>query len=154
VSPAALLALGMAFFTATSGLIVKTLSRRDTPLTITLYMAVLTTPISLIPALFVWTTPSPDAWLWCLFLGAAASGVQFCLANALSLAEYSAVLPFDFSKLIFSALAGILVFSETPDIWTWIGAAVIFSSTLYSARREAKAAGGTGKGVTRPPPDP
>jgi drug/metabolite transporter (DMT)-like permease len=32
------------------------------------------------------------------------------------------------------------LFAEIPTIWTWIGGAVIFASTFYIARREAKVA--------------
>lgn len=154
VTPAAILALVAAFFIASSGLFVKFLSRRDSPLTIAMFMAVLTTPISLIPALWVWTAPDAETLLWCLLLGAAASGVQLFYANALSLAEISAVLPFDFSRLIFTALAAFMVFGETPDHWTWVGAAVIFSATLYTARREARVSGQETGPVSRTPPDP
>jgi len=32
---------------------------------------------------------------------------------------------------------GLVLFGEMPDIWTWIGAVVIFSSSYYIARRES-----------------
>ena len=33
---------------------------------------------------------------------------------------------------------GLVLFGEMPDIWTWIGAVVIFSSSYYIARRESR----------------
>ena len=43
-----------------------------------------------------------------------------------------------FYKFWRSAIVGLayLVFGEVPDKWVWIGAAVIFGSTLYIAHRE------------------
>jgi len=41
------------------------------------------------------------------------------------------------SAAALSAL-GFLVFAEVPDLWTWIGGSVIFSSTVYIAFRETR----------------
>ena len=30
------------------------------------------------------------------------------------------------------------MFEETPDIWTWVGGSVIFTSTIYIAHRESQ----------------
>ena len=35
--------------------------------------------------------------------------------------------------------AGYLAFAEVPDLWVWIGGAVIFASTIYIATREHRA---------------
>ena len=47
-------------------------------------------------------------------------------------------MPFNFLKLPFTVCIGFVYFAEQPDLWTGLGAAVIFSSTYYIARREAK----------------
>jgi drug/metabolite transporter (DMT)-like permease len=47
---------------------------------------------------------------------------------------------FDFARLPFVTLFAWLAFGESPDIWTWIGAAVIVSATVYIAHREAQIA--------------
>ena len=44
--------------------------------------------------------------------------------------EISALQPFGYLKLVSAAIVGWLVFAEWPDIWTWIGAAVIIASAL------------------------
>jgi drug/metabolite transporter (DMT)-like permease len=41
-----------------------------------------------------------------------------------------------FTKLIWAAILGYLVFAEIPTIWTWIGGIVIFGGSLYVALRE------------------
>ena len=33
-----------------------------------------------------------------------------------------------------------MLFSELPDVWTWVGAAVIAAAAIYIAQREAKVA--------------
>ena len=52
-------------------------------------------------------------------------------------ADAAAVVPFDFSRLIFAALIGATLFDQQSDAWTWIGAAVIFGATLTVVRRKA-----------------
>jgi len=119
---------------------VKSLSRTESTNTIVLYMGLLMTPMSLIPALLYWTPPQPTDYLWFVVIGLFATIGQISMANAFASADISAVLPFDFSRLLFAAVFGFLLFSEEPDTWTWVGAVIIFSATLYTAHREARAA--------------
>jgi drug/metabolite transporter (DMT)-like permease len=49
------------------------------------------------------------------------------------------VMPFDFFKLVWVTLIAWLAFAENPDLYTWIGGAVIFASALYIAYRERAA---------------
>ena len=49
----------------------------------------------------------------------------------------SVIAPVDYSRLIFAALAGWLVFATVPDIYTIIGASIIVASSFYIVRREA-----------------
>ena len=131
LASSACMALGM--------MVVKTLSRTDSATAIVLYMGVGLTPLSLGPALLVWETPSLAAWFWLFALGALATLGHLMFVRAMASAEVSAVLPFDFSRLIFVALLGFAFFGERPDAWTWVGAAVIFAAALYTARRGVKA---------------
>ena len=117
-------------------ILIKQLSRTDSALTITAYMAVLMTPLSLIPALYFWTWPNPEEWFWLVSCGVLGTLGQWAMAHSFSLADATVVLPFDFSKLIWGALIGYFAFGEVADIWTWIGAGVIFSGAAYIALRE------------------
>ena len=137
----AMAALASAVFGAVGMLIVKSLSRTESPATIVIYVGLLLTPLSLVPALFVWTTPSLEALAWLAALGLVANLGHMPFARAMASADATAILPFDFLKLFFSATMGYLLFAEVPDVWTWIGATVIFGAVLYTARRESKAAG-------------
>ena len=148
LAPGAPIALLAALLLSAIPLSLKVLSRTDRPATLVLMVATLSTPLSLIPALFVWTAPPLEAWPWLVMSGLFATGVQWGLARAYALADVSAVLPFDFSRLIFVALAGFLMFGEALDLWTGVGALVIFAATFYAARREARRA----KAPLNPPP--
>lgn len=139
-SGASLVALASAVAMAAAQLSVKSLSRTEHPNAIVLIMGLLMTPMSLLPVAFVWTWPSWSTFSWLLLMGLAATIGQVCLVRAMQAADASAVMPFDFSRLIFASALGWLAFDEHPDKWTWIGAAIICVATVYIARREAKLA--------------
>ena len=62
------------------------------------------------------------------------------LSQALKETDQTAVMPFDFLRLIWAALLAFWFLGEIPDEWTFVGAAVIFSASLYIAQRERAAA--------------
>ncbi len=62
-------------------------------------------------------------------------------AQALSYADTTALMPVEFTRLIWASVVGYFMFTELPGIWAWIGGAVIFASrTLFNASysREAE----------------
>ncbi len=56
------------------------------------------------------------------------------------MADASAVLPLDYTRLPFVAAIAFIAFGEVPDLWTWIGAGIIAGSALYIAHREMRIA--------------
>jgi drug/metabolite transporter (DMT)-like permease len=96
------------------------------------------TPLTLIPALLVWQTPSPGLWGWLIFIGVIGTIGQFIITEAIKLADMTVLMPFDFLKLVWAAFLGMLFFAEVPDLLTWIGAAIVFASSFYIVWREAK----------------
>jgi drug/metabolite transporter (DMT)-like permease len=137
-SLAAMLVLFSAATMAAAGLMVKELSRTEPAKVIVLYMVLFMSPLTLIPALFVWTWPSPADFVWLLVLAAIATAGNAASTRALVVADISVVAPFDFVRLPFAAGLGFFAFGEVPDRWTWIGGAVIGVSSIYVAIREAK----------------
>lgn len=104
------------------------------------YMNFFMTPLSLIPAVFFWIWPSWETLGFLTILGICAAISHIALTRAYALADASAMQPFDYLRLPFIALIGYLLFDEVPDLWLWIGAAIIAGSTFYIARREAQVA--------------
>ncbi|MBI4185328.1 MAG: DMT family transporter [Proteobacteria bacterium] len=136
--------LGTALLLASSGLyafatiMTKSLARTESVLTATLYMALFMTPLTGIPALFVWQWPGAAEWLWIALMGTLGTVGTLALVKSFREAEATAVMPLDFTKLLWATLLGFLVFGELPDRWTVAGAGVIFASTTYIAFREVR----------------
>ena len=138
VNTGALLVILSSCVWAGSMIIIKILSRTESSLTITLYMGLFMAPLSLIPALFVWQWPGGQALMFLVLVGAFGGLGHLALAQAFKESDATAVLPYDFTRLIWASALGFLVFSEVPDLWTWIGGFVIFSSTVYIAFRDTR----------------
>lgn len=134
-----ILAVCAASLWAVTVIVIKILSRTDSSITIVAWMGINMSIFSLGPALWVWQTPSMGAWGWLLLIGFFGAIAQVTLSQSLKETDPTAVLPFDFLKLIWAALLAAWLFDEIPDIYTWIGAGVIFSSGLYIAHRERRA---------------
>jgi drug/metabolite transporter (DMT)-like permease len=134
-----LLVLFSSLIWACALLVIKSLGRTDGSATIISYMALLMIPLSLLPALLVWRWPEPLEWAWLIGIGVLGGIGQFCMTEALRQADTAVVMPFDFFKLVWVTLIAWLAFAENPDLYTWIGGAVIFASALYIAYRERAA---------------
>jgi drug/metabolite transporter (DMT)-like permease len=133
-----------AVFTAMSvGLVVvmiKQLTAVDDPDKIVFLTNLMLTPLSLVPALFVWTWPPPEAWLPVLGMGLTAVLGHATLVRGYAATDASLAMTFEFSRLPFSVAIAYLAFGEVIDGWTWVGAAIIFASAVYITRREAQLA--------------
>ncbi len=136
----ALIALANALTVSLSILLVRRLSDSETPLMILTQFAVWSTLLLALPAIWVWRWP--DAWGWTLAIGVAASATvgQYFWVQAFKAGEMSAVAPFEYLRLPFAVFMGWLIWGQMPEIWTYVGAAIVIASALYIAQREAQLA--------------
>lgn len=63
-------------------------------------------------------------------------GGYYAIVQAMRVADASAVQPFRYTRLVFSILAGVLVFGEQPDTLTLTGAALVIATGIYTFMRE------------------
>ena len=139
ITLASLAALTTAFMHAGSNTTIKILARRDNPEVITLWTNFGMLPLALIPSLFLWVTPTASQWPLVIGIGVVSSIGGYCFTRSVSAADARIVQPSQFSRMIFAAAIGWIMFSELPDLWTWIGAAVIFAASYYIVYREGRA---------------
>jgi drug/metabolite transporter (DMT)-like permease len=121
-------------------IMVKQLTVADDPDKIVLLTNLMMTPLALVPALPVSSWPTADAALPVLGMGLTAALAHVALVRSYAATEASLAMTFEFSRLPFSVGIAYLAFGETIDTWTWVGAAIIFASALYIARRESRLA--------------
>ena len=126
---------------------VKKLSATDSSLTIIFYHLLYMTPAFFILALFYWENINLYQLMVFIFMGASGLLSHWCLAQAFKLSDTTFVMPLQFTKLIWASLIGLFIFSEKPDIWTWVGGIIIFISVVYITYREAFKKKGTKKPI-------
>lgn len=146
-----LVAVLAAVASASAAISIKFLSRTEHPDAIVLWTTMIWVPMSLLPALLVWETPVGVTWLWIVLAGFLGTTAHMLWTRALRLGEASMLTPISFLQVLVVAVFGWLLFGEVLDRWTVLGAAIIFGSNVYIARREAQLAR---KAVTDPEINP
>lgn len=140
INPVALLAIFTAVVWGSGTVLLKYMSRSETTSAIVIYLPLLLTPLSLVPAVLVWTWPTAELWAMAVLFGLVGTAGHFCLTKALTLSDATSVMPFDYLRLPFVAIIAYAAFGEIADLWVWLGGGLIAGSALYAARGDAKAA--------------
>lgn len=133
-----LCALFSAMMSGLTAVLVKQLTARDDPDKIVFLSNALLLPMSLGPALFVWSWPSLEVLPALLGMGVCAVLGHVTAVRGYAATDASLAMTFEFSKLPFAVGIAYLAFGEVIDAWTWLGALVIFGSAVYITRREAR----------------
>lgn len=63
----------------------------------------------------------------------------YFITAAMRAGEVSAIAPFRYTRLVFAMVIAMLIFGERPDTLTWLGAAIVVGTGLYTLWREARA---------------
>lgn len=79
----------------------------------------------------------PDLTGLSLLAGACLFGIlgYHALTGAMRTGEVSVVTPFRYTRLVFAMILAMVVFGERPDLATWIGAALVVASGIYTLTR-------------------
>ncbi len=137
--PAILLVVVAAFAFALRQVLSRRLGRIDPTQTTLAFTALIACGLLLIPLPFVWQHPDDlsDIGLMVGLAGLAGIG-EFLIIRALEIADAVVVAPMHYSLILFSTFWGYTLFGDWPDIWTWVGSAIIIASGLYTIAREAR----------------
>ena len=122
---------------STSNLISKALARTETANKIVIWQHLTILVFAFPVALYFWQTPAPSDLLWFIAAGLCGTLGHICQQNGYQLADITLLQPIGFLSLLWNALLGYFLFVQQPDVWTFVGAAVIFASALYISPREA-----------------
>ena len=134
----AILAVISAFFVAFIMILTRIISQHDRPATIMSYQSIALTLLLAGPAWYFWVEPTWFELALMVSLGGLMSMVQYTTIQSFKNGEAVALAPMEYSRLLFVSVIGYFVFSEVPTVWTWVGAAIIAASTIYTMHRNAE----------------
>src|SRR5262245_32000846 len=120
-----------------SNLISKALARTDSANTIVIWQNIVIVVCAAPFAIWFWQTPAWTDLLWFLAAGLCGTLGHICQQRGYQLADITLQQPIGFLSLLWNTLLGFFLFSQQPDVWTFVGAAVIFGSAMYISHREA-----------------
>ncbi|MEE8333371.1 MAG: DMT family transporter [Alphaproteobacteria bacterium] len=138
VSTGALATLASCVAYASINTTVKSLSRDVSTIAIVFWTNLLIVPLAMPLAIANWQMPKNGDWLVILAISVLTTVAFVTVTRAISLADARIVQPVNFMRMPIGALIGWLVFSTLPDLWTWIGALVIFVASTYAVSRGAR----------------
>ena len=86
----------------------------------------------------VWqaTSFTPTDWLWMELLCIIGMSGHYFLIRAFELASAVTVQPITYLQLVLVTFIGILLFGETVELWTVLGAPIVVGAGLFTAWRE------------------
>jgi drug/metabolite transporter (DMT)-like permease len=96
------------------------------------YFTVFGTLVSAIPLLWAWQNPAGRLLEMLCVMGVLAIMAQMCLTKGYSLAPAGQVGPFNYGNVVFAALLGWLIWGETLDGLTLVGAVLTCSAGIIA----------------------
>jgi len=129
---AALLVFGSAASAAFYQLLSRKLAAGDPADTSITYIAVTGFLLTSLPLPFIWQTPGSTLdWLLFASLGFFGGFGHYFLVRAFEVAPAPFVSPFNYLQLAGAVLLGWVVFGQLPDLFVWLGSAIIIGSGVY-----------------------
>ncbi|MBY0500499.1 MAG: DMT family transporter [Alphaproteobacteria bacterium] len=138
VSLLALLPLGATACQALSAVFGKKQAKTDSPQTVSLYLLLFTLPIFAVAASFNWVMPLFWQWPWLIMMGGLLAAAYIFLSQAYVVADITYLIPVSFTRLIVATFIGMVLFSEWPTVWTWVGSFFILTATACLCQYELK----------------
>jgi len=118
--------------------IIRLLSRSDSPNTILMFQAVGVAIVMIVPAILNWVPPTPREWAILAAIGFVSFFAQKANIYAFKFGEASMLASLDYVRLIYATLFGWLLFSQLPGVATWVGAGIIVLASIYTVHRESR----------------
>ncbi len=119
-------------------IITKKIAKDDSSITILSYQSVFMSVFSFIIVLFFWETPNTSTIIYLILSAVCGTILHLALNHAYKLVDVSMTQPYSFLSLVFASIIGFFVFNEMPDLFTWLGAVVIFIGVIIISYREMK----------------
>ena len=138
IHPAAFAVIASAIGLSVAYVITKSVVHEDSAWTILFWMNLIQLPLSLGLSLQNWVWPSETLMPWVLGIGIAGFGLHLAISQAMTHADASVVVPFDFLRLPLITVVAWFMYQESLDMFVFIGAGVIVFGNAIILRGETQ----------------
>lgn len=118
----------------------KVMTRDHSPTVLLVWAMTLGLLFSIPGGVLTWRLPAPVDFALLCAMGVLGTITQACYIKGMQVGDAAAMAPIDYTRLVFAAAAGFVLFHEVPTTWTLAGAAVVVGSTLFITWREQQIA--------------
>lgn len=139
INPGSLFSFAAGTSLACYMLLTRRIAGRDSAIATTYYTTLMGAIVVSIAVWFVWQQPTAQQWLLMILLAGIAAAGHYLIVRAYDYAEASLLAPLAYSEMIVAVIVGWLFFNDFPDLWTFVGVAVLIASAIYISYRERKA---------------
>ena len=126
------IALLGALMTSLAYICVRKLSEKENPLVIIYYFPLVSIPLSLPFIINNFVLPTETEWIWILGIGFFTQIGQLCITEGLRLIPAGQATSLNYSQVIFSSIAGVLIFKEAITTEIYLGGLCVLISTIIS----------------------
>ncbi len=116
--------------------LLRIMSRSDSPSCLMFYQVVGVTIALAIPAFIYWQPPTLTQWTLIFGVGITGYLSQLCNIYAYKFGEASLLAPLEYTRILYATLIGLVVFGDLPGINTLIGATIVILASAYTLHRE------------------
>lgn len=120
-------AIGTAISVSFIQLMIRHLRTRDRPSVIVFYFVFFSSLISLPLAVWNWQPLGLKEWMLLSLSGVSALAAQLSMTQAYRLEQANTVSLFSYVSPIFAYVIGMSFFDEQPDVWSFLGTAIILT---------------------------
>ncbi len=147
VNPGSLLALAAGTLLACYFVLTRAIAGRAPAVVTTFQTSLIGGAILSLAVPLVWQAPTPAQWGLLVTLAFIATFGHLLIVKAYDHAEASLLAPLAYTEMVTSVLLGWLFFGDFPDLWTFVGVAILIACAIYISMRERAA------GKSAAPPD-
>ncbi len=119
-------------------ILLRLLSRADSPETIMTYGALGVGLVMIVPGIYFWQQPTSSEWYLLAAVAVVSYFGQRCNIFAYKHGEASLLASLDYVRLLWATLFGFLVFDQLPGLPTWFGAVIVVAAAIFTIYREMR----------------
>ena len=135
--PKGVVGIGASLLAACAFVSIRAMSNSEPASRIVFYFSTFSALLSAIPLIWAWQPLTLTQLAMLVAIGLVATTSQLVMSKAYALAPPGKIGPLSYLAIVFSGLFAWLLWSEVPGLSSWLGAGLIFASTLISLTQPA-----------------